>query len=70
MELAPPCTTHPRRRVLQDLVLLLPALMLFRAMGLLVRVRGDELGYGGESAYLVPVLGTLRPAREQLPSPQ
>ena len=56
--------------VLQDLVLLLPALMLFRAMGLLVRVRGDELGYGGESAYLVPVLGALRPAREQLPSPQ
>jgi hypothetical protein len=51
-------------------ILLLPPLMLFRAMGLLVRVRGDELGYGGESAYLVPVLGSLRPAREQCPSAQ
>jgi len=56
--------------VLQYTLLLMPALMLFRAMGMLVRVRGDELGYGGESAYLVPVLGKLRPAREQLPSPQ
>jgi hypothetical protein len=44
--------------------LLLPAFMLFRAMGLLVRARGDELGYGGESSYLVPVLGRLRPRTE------
>ena len=50
---------------LQDTALLIPALMLFRAMGLLVRVRGDELGYGGESGYLVPVLGRLRPMTEQ-----
>ena len=56
--------------VLQFTLLLLPALMLFRAMGLLVRVRGDELGYGGESAYLVPVLGAIRPVKEQLPSPR
>jgi hypothetical protein len=34
-------------------------------MGMLVRVRGDELGYGGESGYLVPVLGKLRPATQQ-----
>ncbi|MCA1829036.1 MAG: hypothetical protein ABR567_06425 [Myxococcales bacterium] len=45
-------------------LLLLPALMLFRAMGLLVRARGDELGYGGDSSYLVPVLGRLRPMTE------
>jgi hypothetical protein len=51
--------------LLQDFLLLLPALMLFRAMGLLVRVRGDELGYGGEAAYLTPVLGRLRPRTEQ-----
>jgi hypothetical protein len=50
---------------LQDTALLIPALMLFRAMGLLVRARGDELGYGGESGYLVPVLGRLRPMTEQ-----
>jgi hypothetical protein len=51
--------------VLEYFVLLLPALMLFRAMGMLVRARGDELGYGGDSGYLVPVLGKLRPATEQ-----
>ena len=51
--------------VLQDTLLLLPALMLFRSMGMLVRTRGDELGYGGESAYLVPVLGRLHPVTEQ-----
>jgi hypothetical protein len=51
--------------VLQFFLLLLPPLMLFRAMGILVRVRGDELGYGGESGYLVPVLGKLRPATQQ-----
>jgi hypothetical protein len=50
---------------LEYFVLLLPPLMLFRAMGMLVRVRGDELGYGGESGYLVPVLGKLRPATRQ-----
>jgi hypothetical protein len=50
--------------VLQNTALLIPALMLFRAMGMLVRIRGDELGYGGESGYLVPVLGRLRPMTE------
>jgi hypothetical protein len=45
---------------LEDSLLLLPAFMLFRALGLLVRARGDELGYGG-SAWLVPVLGARRP---------
>ena len=28
----------------------------FRALGLLVRARGDELGYGGSDAYRVPLL--------------
>lgn len=50
--------------------MLLPALMLFRAMGLLVRARGDELGYGGEASYLVPVLGRLRPRTQQKPAPR
>ena len=49
---------------LQDTLLLLPAFMLFRALGLLLRARGDELGYGGDSAYLVPVLGARRPDTE------
>jgi len=47
--------------LVQDALLLIPAQMLFRALGLLVRARGDELGYGGDSAYLVPVLGDQRP---------
>jgi hypothetical protein len=50
--------------VVEYTLLLLTALMLFRAMGLLVRARGDELGYGGEASYLVPVLGRLRPRTE------
>lgn len=53
--------------LVQDFALLLPALMLFRAMGLLLRVRGDELGYGGEADYLEPVLGRLRPRTQQRP---
>ena len=56
--------------VLEYTLLLLPALMLFRAMGLLVRARGDELGYGGDSSYLVPVLGRLRPMTEVRPEPR
>ncbi len=52
---------------LQFFALLLPPLMLFRALGLLVHVRGDELGYGGEGSYLVPVLGDRRPDREVIP---
>jgi hypothetical protein len=53
--------------LVQDALLLIPAQMLFRALGLLVRARGDELGYGGESAYLVPILGDQRPSTELLP---
>jgi hypothetical protein len=55
--------------LIQDALLLLPAEMLFRALGLLVRARGDELGYGGASAYLVPILGDQRPETELLPKP-
>lgn len=47
--------------VLQYTILLYPPLMMFRVLGMLVRARGDELGYGGESAYLVPVLGAVQP---------
>jgi hypothetical protein len=49
--------------------LLYPPLMLFRAMGMLVRTHGDELNYGGKEAYLVPVLGDRLPD-EQLSAPQ
>ena len=55
--------------VVQYFALLFPPLMLFRAMGLLVRARGDELGYGGEGSYLVPILGDRLPD-EQLSPPQ
>lgn len=51
-------------------VLLLPAMMMFRAMGMLVRARGDELGYGGADTYLVPVLGDRRPDRQLLTAEQ
>jgi hypothetical protein len=54
----------------QDAVLLLPAEMLFRALGLLVRARGDELAYGGDSSYLVPILGEAMPATELQPKPE
>jgi len=54
--------------LVQDALLLIPAQMLFRALGLLVRARGDELGYGGDSAYLVPVLGDQRPSIELQPA--
>jgi hypothetical protein len=53
--------------LVQDALLLLPAEMLFRALGLLVWARGDELGYGGEASYLVPVLGDQRPENELQP---
>jgi tetratricopeptide (TPR) repeat protein len=51
--------------VVQYTILLYPPLMLFRALGLLVRARGDELGYGGEEQYLVPVLDELQPEPQQ-----
>lgn len=43
-------------------VLLFPPFMMFRALGLLVRARGDELGYGGQDSFLEPVLGQTLPA--------
>ncbi len=43
-------------------VLLFPPLMMFRALGLLVRARGDELGYGGVDSFLEPALGATLPA--------
>lgn len=45
-------------------VLLFPPLMMFRALGLLVRARGDELGYGGVESFLEPVLGKVAPSVE------
>jgi hypothetical protein len=51
-------------------LLLYPPLMLFRALGLLVRKRGDELGYGGEAQYLVPVLGDRAPDEQLSPPAQ
>jgi hypothetical protein len=36
----------------------------FRAVGLLVRARGGDLGYGDEESYLVPVLGDEQPRHE------
>ena len=53
-------------QLVQLTALLFPPLMLFRALGLLVRARGDELGYGGEASYLEPVLGDVQPATELL----
>lgn len=52
--------------VVQYTILLFPPLVMFRGLGLLVRARGDELGYGGESSYLVPVLGDVPPATQLL----
>src|SRR5206468_11492195 len=40
----------------------------FRGIGLLVRARGAELGYGGEDAYMVPALGDAQP-RGKLAAP-
>jgi hypothetical protein len=37
------------------------AFIAFRGMGLLVRARGAELGYGGEDAYMVAALGDAQP---------
>jgi hypothetical protein len=37
------------------------AFVAFRAIGLFVRARGGDLGYGDEQSYLVPVLGDAKP---------
>src|SRR5205823_5159376 len=44
-----------------NLVTLAVAFIAFRAIGLLVRARGSDLGYGAEDFYLVPVLGNAQP---------
>ncbi len=44
-----------------NLAVLLVAFAAFRGIGLLVRVRGSDLGYGEEESYLVPVLGDQQP---------
>ena len=41
----------------------------FRGIGLLVRTRGMELGYGGEEAYTVPALGDAQPRGTLAPPP-
>ncbi|MGZ6123758.1 MAG: tetratricopeptide repeat protein [Myxococcales bacterium] len=41
----------------------------FRGIGLLVRSRGAELGYGGEEAYMVPALGDAQPRGTLAPPP-
>jgi hypothetical protein len=52
----------PLSRLLVNLLVLYLAFVIFRGIGLLVRARGADLGYGGASAYLVPVLGATEPA--------
>ena len=49
------------------MLLTMLAMSTFRAAGLLLRVRGDDVGYGPAEAYLVPVLGATEP-RGVLPS--
>ena len=56
-----------------NLLTLAVAFVAFRAIGLLVRARGDDLGYGHEEFYLVPVLGDAQPrhvVREAKPDRQ
>lgn len=45
------------------------AFVAFRGIGLLVRARGAELGYGGEEAYMVPALGDAQPRGTLAPPP-
>src|SRR5207244_4087801 len=56
-----------------NLAVLFVAFVAFRAIGLLVRARGSDLGYGDERFYLVPVLGDAQPryvVREAQPAPE
>lgn len=48
-------------RLPANLMTLVVAFVAFRAIGLLVRARGADLGYGHEDFYLVPVLGDAEP---------
>jgi hypothetical protein len=53
-----------------NFVLLLLPFGLFRGIGLFVRARGSDMGYGGEEAYLVRVLGDAQPAGEPPAAPE
>ncbi|HEX9578957.1 MAG TPA: hypothetical protein VF993_14485 [Myxococcales bacterium] len=44
-----------------NIAVLMVGFAAFRAIGLLVRARGGDLGYGDEAAHLVPVLGDEEP---------
>ena len=44
-----------------NFLVLFVAFAAFRAIGLFVRARGGDLGYGDEQSYLVPVLGDAQP---------
>jgi hypothetical protein len=55
--------------VLTNLEKLALAFGAFRGIGLLVRSRGAELGYGGEEAYMVPALGDAQPRGKLAPPP-
>jgi hypothetical protein len=48
-------------RLPNNVLTLAVAFVAFRGIGLLVRARGDDLGYGHEEFYLVPVLGDAQP---------
>lgn len=51
----------PLGGLVEAFVLLFVPFLQMRVIGLLVRVRGDDLGYGSPDFYLEPVLGTARP---------
>lgn len=55
-------------RLPANFALLILPFGLFRGIGLFVRARGPDLGYGGEEAYLVPALGETRPAGTLAPA--
>jgi len=55
-----------------SIILMIVPFAFFRALGLLLRARGDDLGYGAAEEYLVPVLGQRKPEAgivEALPVP-
>ena len=61
MSLAPPI---PFGKLPVNMAVLAVGFIAFRAVGLLVRARGGDLGYGGKADYLVPVLGDEEPRHE------
>jgi len=58
LALAPPL---PFGKLPVNIAVLMVGFAAFRAIGLLVRARGGDLGYGDEAAHLVPVLGDEEP---------